>query len=88
LSEPISLAKQKATARGLTTTFRVMDALTLKDLPEVFDTVIDSVTLVVWLRMVCLRIVDHTENAAASHFTDAIRRCHLQRRIGTRFSGL
>lgn len=42
LSEPISRATQKATERGLTATFMVMDALTLKDLPEVFDTVIDS----------------------------------------------
>jgi len=42
LAEPISLAKQKATERGLTATFLVMDALALKDLPEVFDTVIDS----------------------------------------------
>lgn len=42
LPEPISIAKQKATERGLTVTFLVMDALTLKDLPEVFDTVIDS----------------------------------------------
>lgn len=43
LAEPISLAKQKATERGLTATFLVMDALALKDLPEVFDTVIDTV---------------------------------------------
>ncbi len=42
LAEPISLARQKATERGLTATFLVMDALALKDLPEVFDTVIDS----------------------------------------------
>ncbi len=42
LAEPISLAKQKATERGLSATFLVMDALALKDLPEVFDTVIDS----------------------------------------------
>ncbi len=42
LAEPISLAKQKATKRGLTATFMVMDALALKDLPEVFDTVINS----------------------------------------------
>ena len=41
LAEPISRAKLKATERGLTATFLVMDALTLKDLPEVFDTVID-----------------------------------------------
>jgi SAM-dependent methyltransferase len=42
LAEPITLAKQKATDRGLTATFLVMDALTLKDLPEVFDSAIDS----------------------------------------------
>lgn len=42
LAEPINLAKQKAIERGLTVTFLVMDALTLKDLPEVFDSVIDS----------------------------------------------
>lgn len=42
LAEPINLAKQKATERGLTATFLVMDALALKELPEVFDNVIDS----------------------------------------------
>ena len=42
LPEPISMARQKAAERGLTATFLVMDALALKDLPEVFDTVIDS----------------------------------------------
>ncbi len=42
LAEPIKRAKQKATERGLTATFLVMDALALKDLPEVFDSVIDS----------------------------------------------
>ena len=42
LAEPINQAKQKAADRGLTATFLVMDALSLKDLPEVFDTVIDS----------------------------------------------
>lgn len=42
LAEPINQAKQKAADRGLTATFFVMDALTLKELPEVFDTVIDS----------------------------------------------
>ena len=42
LAEPVQRAKQKATERGLTATFMVMDALTLEDLPEVFDTVIDS----------------------------------------------
>ena len=42
LAEPIKRAKQKAADRGLTATFLVMDALALKDLPEVFDNVIDS----------------------------------------------
>lgn len=42
LAEPIHLAKQKAAERGLTATFLVMDALALKELPEVFDSVIDS----------------------------------------------
>jgi SAM-dependent methyltransferase len=42
LAEPINSAKQKAKERGLTATFLVMDALALKDLPEVFDNVIDS----------------------------------------------
>ena len=42
LQEPIKRAKQKATERGLSTTFLVMDALALKEIPEVFDTVIDS----------------------------------------------
>ncbi len=42
LAEPITLARQKAADRGLTATFRVMDALALKELPEVFDSAIDS----------------------------------------------
>lgn len=42
LAEPITLAKQKATERGLQATFLVMDALALKELPEVFDNAIDS----------------------------------------------
>lgn len=42
LAEPINRAKEKAKERGVTVTFIVMDALHLKDLPEVFDTVIDS----------------------------------------------
>ena len=42
LAEPISRAKKKAAERGLMATFLVMDALTLKELPEVFDSVIDS----------------------------------------------
>jgi cyclopropane fatty-acyl-phospholipid synthase-like methyltransferase len=41
LAEPIARAKQKATARGLPATFLIMDALSLKELPEVFDSVID-----------------------------------------------
>jgi SAM-dependent methyltransferase len=42
LAEPINRAKQKAADRGLMATFLVMDALALKELPEVFDNVIDS----------------------------------------------
>jgi cyclopropane fatty-acyl-phospholipid synthase-like methyltransferase len=41
LAGPIEAAKQKASERGLTATFLVMDALALKELPEVFDSVID-----------------------------------------------
>jgi SAM-dependent methyltransferase len=42
LAEPIRLAKQKAAERGLATTFLVMDALALKDLPGSYDSAIDS----------------------------------------------
>jgi SAM-dependent methyltransferase len=42
LEEPITRARRKAAERGLSATFLVMDALALKDLPEVFDSVIDS----------------------------------------------
>ena len=42
LAEPITIAKQKATERGLTASFLVMDALALKEIPELFDNVIDS----------------------------------------------
>src|SRR6202158_5621920 len=42
LEEPIKRAKQKAAERGVSATFLVMDALALKDLPEVFGSVIDS----------------------------------------------
>ena len=42
LEEPIQRARRKATERGLSATFLVMDALALKDLPEVFGSVIDS----------------------------------------------
>lgn len=42
LAEPVAIAKQKAVERGLTATFLVMDALALKELPEVFDSAIDS----------------------------------------------
>ena len=42
LAAPISLAKQKAAERGLKATFLVMDALALKELPELFDSAIDS----------------------------------------------
>jgi cyclopropane fatty-acyl-phospholipid synthase-like methyltransferase len=41
LAKPVEAAKQKATERGLTATFLVMDALALKELPEVFDSIID-----------------------------------------------
>src|SRR3984893_16961327 len=42
LEEPITRARRKAAERSLSATFLVMDALALKDLPEVFDSVIDS----------------------------------------------
>ncbi len=42
LEEPIKRAKHKAVERGLSATFIVKDALTLKDWPERFDNVIDS----------------------------------------------
>jgi SAM-dependent methyltransferase len=42
LAEPVNRAKQKATERGLTASFRVMDALALEELHEVFDSAIDS----------------------------------------------
>jgi cyclopropane fatty-acyl-phospholipid synthase-like methyltransferase len=42
LEEPVARARRKATERGLKATFLVTDALALKDLPEVFDSVIDS----------------------------------------------
>jgi cyclopropane fatty-acyl-phospholipid synthase-like methyltransferase len=41
LEEPITRARRKVAERRLTATFFVMDALALKDLPEVFDNVID-----------------------------------------------
>jgi cyclopropane fatty-acyl-phospholipid synthase-like methyltransferase len=42
LAEPVEWAKRKANERGVNATFLVMDALALKELPEVFDNVIDS----------------------------------------------
>lgn len=42
LEEPIRQAKHKATERGSSATFLVMDALMLKDWLEEFDNVIDS----------------------------------------------
>lgn len=42
LAEPITLAKRKAAERGVTATFLVMDALALQELPQVFDSAIDS----------------------------------------------
>jgi len=41
LAEPIESAKQKAAGLSVTANFLVMDALALKELPEVFDSVID-----------------------------------------------
>lgn len=41
LEEPIKRAKQKAAERGLSGNFLVMDALALKEIPQVFDNVID-----------------------------------------------
>ncbi len=42
LAEPIARAKQKAADRGLKANFLVMDALALKEIPEVYDNAIDS----------------------------------------------
>lgn len=42
LAGPITVARRKAAERGLAATFLVVDALALKDLPEVFDSAIDS----------------------------------------------
>ena len=42
LAGPITWAKQKAAVRGVSASFLVMDALALRDLPEMFDSVIDS----------------------------------------------
>jgi cyclopropane fatty-acyl-phospholipid synthase-like methyltransferase len=42
IEEAITRARRKAAERSLAATFLVMDALALKDLPEVFDSVIDS----------------------------------------------
>jgi 2-polyprenyl-3-methyl-5-hydroxy-6-metoxy-1,4-benzoquinol methylase len=42
LAEPITRAQKKAAEQGAAVNFFVMDALALKDLPEVFDSVIDS----------------------------------------------
>lgn len=42
IEEPIRRAQRKAAERGLQVTFRVKDALTLKDWSERFDNVIDS----------------------------------------------
>lgn len=42
LPEPITIAKLKAIEQGLSATFLVMDALTLRELPEHFDSAIDS----------------------------------------------
>ena len=42
LEEPVARARRKASERGLSATFLVVDALALKDLPEVFGSVIGS----------------------------------------------
>jgi cyclopropane fatty-acyl-phospholipid synthase-like methyltransferase len=42
IEEAINRARRKAAERGLSATFLVKDALTLKDWPERFDNVIDS----------------------------------------------
>ncbi|HZZ70647.1 MAG TPA: class I SAM-dependent methyltransferase [Pirellulales bacterium] len=42
LSEPIARAKRKAAERGLAATFLVLNALDLGELPEQFDSAIDS----------------------------------------------
>jgi len=42
LEGPIQQARRKAAERGLRATFLVLDALALKNIPEVFDTAIDS----------------------------------------------
>jgi cyclopropane fatty-acyl-phospholipid synthase-like methyltransferase len=42
LDQPINRAMRKAAERGVPAAFLVIDALALKDLPEVFDSVIDS----------------------------------------------
>jgi SAM-dependent methyltransferase len=42
LAEPISRAKRKSAERGVSVTFLVMDALELKQLPQRFDSAIDS----------------------------------------------
>jgi SAM-dependent methyltransferase len=42
LAEPITRARKKTVERGVKATFLVMDALALKDLPELIDSVIDG----------------------------------------------
>ena len=42
IEEAIHRARRKAAERGLSASFLVMDALALKNLPEVFDSVVDS----------------------------------------------
>ena len=41
LEKPVAEARKKANDRGLRATFLVMDALHVKEIPEVFDSVID-----------------------------------------------
>ena len=42
LDEPIKRAKQKATDRGLSVNFLVLDALALSEISQVFENVIES----------------------------------------------
>lgn len=42
LAEPIARAKRKAAERGLSANFLVVDALALANLPEMFDSAVDS----------------------------------------------
>jgi cyclopropane fatty-acyl-phospholipid synthase-like methyltransferase len=58
LAEPIERARKKAARRGLSVTFQVKDALTLKDWPEVFDNVFDCGLFHVFSDDECKRYVE------------------------------